>query len=103
MDIVIFGGRESQLPPDWADETYLAILGGATLDASAGAADEARLTFVGVLGGAKLRVPKGSRIHMSGFSFLGGRSVKVQPGDGPKIHVRAFTLLGGLEVTDREE
>jgi hypothetical protein len=98
MDIAILSGRELRYPADWTKQTVVAILGGAAIDASAGAGPDARLTFVGILGGAKLRVQTGSRITTSGFSLLGGRKVDVQPGDGPAIRIAAWTFLGGVEV-----
>jgi hypothetical protein len=101
MDIAILSGRELRFPGDWTKQTVVAILGGASIDATAGAGADAQLTFVGILGGAKLRVQRGSRVTTNGFSLLGGRKVDVQPGDGPSIRIDAWTFLGGVEVSDR--
>jgi hypothetical protein len=100
MDIAILSGRELRYSGDWTEQTVVAILGGASIDLSAGAGPDARLTFVGILGGAKLRVQKGSRVTTNGFSLLGGRKVDVEPGDGPAIRVNAWTFLGGVEIVD---
>jgi hypothetical protein len=100
MDVAILSGRELRSPGDWTMQTVVAILGGATIDASAGAGPDAQLTFVGILGGAKLRVQKGSRITTNGFNLLGGRKVDVEPGDGPAMRLNAWTFLGGVEVVD---
>ncbi len=85
-DVAVFGGREIVLPAGWTEQRLISILGGAEVDATATPGEEAKLTFLSFLGGARVRVPDGSRVTIGGFSFLGGRSVKVhiereRPGD----------------------
>ena len=102
MDVAILGGREITLPGGWERRTLVSILGGAEIDARATPGEGATLTFVSVFGGANMKVARGARVSVEGFSFLGGRKIDTSPGDGPEIKVRAYTFLGGLRVTDRE-
>ena len=44
----------------------------------------------------------GTSVALSGLSLLGGRDVKVPPGDGPVLRVRAFAILGGVTVKAAE-
>jgi hypothetical protein len=85
MNIAILGGfGKRPLAPGWKRETAFAVLGGGEFDLSdAPGSEGARLNAIAVLGGIKLRVAPGTRVTMSGFSFLGGREALVQPGDGP--------------------
>ena len=104
MNVALFGGfAKTPLAPGWRRETAIALLGGGDLDlAAATPADDARLTAIAVFGGIDVRVPAGARIAMSGFSLLGGREVKVPPGDGPTIRIRAVAIFGGVTVQPSE-
>ena len=101
MFVVVVGDRRSTLPVDWTKETAIAILGDATLDASAGAGPQASLTFVGIGSDLELRVPAGSRVRESGFSLIGDRQIEVSPGQGPEISIRVFGLFNDVKVTDQ--
>ena len=105
MNVAIFGGfGKAPPPPGWKHESALAVLGGGELDLTRAApADDARLTAVAFLGGIDVRVPAGTRVAMSGLSLVGGREVKVEPGDGPTIRVRAIAVLGGVTVSTRDD
>jgi hypothetical protein len=102
MDVSILGGRSVTLPAGWAQRTLVSVLGGMDVDARAIPGPGAALTFVAVFGGADIKVAKGARVSLGGFSLLGGRRVETTPGEGPEINVRAFTVFGGLTITDRE-
>jgi len=102
MDLAILGGRKITLPSGWQRRTFVSILGGADIDARARPGEDAKLTIVTILGGANVKVPRGARVSVDGFSFLGGRKVETAPEDGPEIAVRAFTVLGGAQVTDED-
>ena len=100
MNMALFGGFAKAPPaPGWKRETAVAILGGGELDLTRSApGEDARLTAIALLGGIDVRVPEGARVAMSGLSLLGGREVKVVPGDGPVIRIRAIAILGGVAV-----
>lgn len=102
MQIAIFGGTdESGFPPEWSDETVVALVGGVTLDLTKRRpAPDATLTLIGAIGGARIVVPVGVRLAVEGVSLLGGRSVRVRSGGGPNLRIRAFLLLGGLSVIE---
>jgi hypothetical protein len=84
--------------------TYLTLLGGVDLDLR-----EAQLTApvvqvqtIAVVGGVRVRVPRGVRVEVTGFSVLGGRRVRVDESavgpHAPTVVIRAFLILGGLDV-----
>jgi hypothetical protein len=102
MDVSILGGRDVTLPVGWQQRSFLSVLAGASIDARATPGEGAKLTFIAVFGGAEIRVQRGARVSLDGFSLLGGRKIETSPGDGPEITVRAFSFLGGLKITDRE-
>jgi hypothetical protein len=100
MTFSIIGDRRTNLPPNWTQETTVALLGDTHIDASAGASAGAVLTIVSVLGDARVRLPAGSRVALRGFNGLGDRSVRVTAGSGPEVTVKMYSLFGDLEVTD---
>jgi hypothetical protein len=103
VNVALFGGLGRRpLPPGWTKETLVAILGGADIDLTESPPGPgARLTAVAILGGVKIRVPRGTRVSVSGFSLLGGREAKVsQSGDGPEIGMSLWAFLGGVEVKE---
>src|SRR5690242_4783291 len=86
-----------------AKTVSVSLIGGADLDLRETrlAAPEVTLTKVSLIGGVDLKVPHGVRVRVSGFSLLGGRSIKLdEPADpaAPTLHVRAFSLIGGVSV-----
>jgi hypothetical protein len=86
-----------------AKTVSVSLIGGADLDLRETrlAAPEVTLTKVSVIGGVDLKVPRGVRVRVSGFSVLGGRSVQLDdPPDpsAPTLHVRVFSLIGGVRV-----
>jgi hypothetical protein len=102
VDVAILGGRKITLPSGWRRRTFVSLLGGAEIDARALPGEDAKLTIVTLLGGVHVKVPRGARVSVDGFSFLGGRRVETTPAEGPEIAVRAFTVLGGSHVTDQD-
>jgi hypothetical protein len=103
MDVSILGGRRISLPSGWRRQTSVSLLGGSRIDAGATPGEDAKLTIVTILGGIHMKVPKGAKVSVGGFSLLGGRKVETTPGEGPEISVRAFSFLGGIHITDKEE
>jgi Domain of unknown function (DUF1707) len=81
----------------------VSLIGGADLDLRETrlGAPSVTLTKVSVIGGVDLKVPRGVRVRISGFSLLGGRSVQLaEPTDpsAPTLELRAFSLIGGVRV-----
>lgn len=102
-DVAVLGGRKVTLANGWTNQTLVAVLGGAQVDATAPPAPGATLRLVTILGGAEVFVPEGARVSVGGFSLLGGRHVDVDSrDDGPEIRVTAFSFFGGARITDRK-
>jgi class 3 adenylate cyclase len=85
----------------------LAIMGGCDLDLRQAEIEgpEVEITAVAFWGGIKVVVPEGFDVELRGFSFMGGRSLRVRdvpiiPGS-PRIVVRGFAVMGGIEVQSR--
>ena len=66
---------------------------------------EVVITAFAFWGGIKVTVPEGFDVELIGFSFMGGRSLKMRdvpiiPGS-PRIVVRGFAVMGGIDVRSR--
>jgi len=86
-----------------ANTVSVSLIGGADLDLrdTRLAARDVTLTKVSLIGGVDLKVPRGVKVRLSGFSLLGGRSIELDdPTDpsAPTLHVRLFSLIGGVSV-----
>jgi len=82
----------------------ISLVGGARLDLRQAqlAAPEVTLTKVSLVGGVRVAVPQGVRVHVSGFSLVGGTSLAggPEPAPGaPIVHIRAFSLVGGVRIS----
>jgi hypothetical protein len=64
------------------------------------AAPEVELTRWSLIGGVSAGVPVGVRVEVSGFTLLGGRSVRLpEPAPGaPVLRLRLFSIIGGISV-----
>jgi class 3 adenylate cyclase len=85
----------------------VAVLGGCDMDLRKAEIQgpEVEITAVAVLGGIDITVPEGFDVELRGFSFMGGRDLKLRdvpivPGS-PRIVVKGFAFLGGIEVKSR--
>lgn len=85
----------------------VAVLGGCDIDLRSAEIDgpEVSITAFALLGGVTVVVPEGFAVELQGFSFLGGRDLRLRdvprvPGS-PVIVVRGFALLGGIDVKSR--
>ncbi len=102
MNLAMLGGfGKRPFAPGWTKQTAIAVLGGGEIDLTQSPPGEgAQLTAVAVLGGIDVTVAPGSRLTVSGFSLLGGREIKVEPGEGPAMRMRLIAVLGGVEVKE---
>ncbi len=101
MYMTLFGDRRGTLPAGWINETIVALLGDARIDATGPAGRRARMTFLGLAGDAVVHVPSGSRVTGGGLSVFGDRKIEVSPGDGPEIRIDGYSLFGDVRVSDR--
>jgi class 3 adenylate cyclase len=87
--------------------TAVAVMGGCDMDLRHAEIDgpEVVITAVAFWGGVQIIVPEGFDVELEGFSFMGGRDLKLRnvprvPGS-PRIRVRGFAIMGGIEVKSR--
>ncbi len=87
--------------------TAIAVMGGCHLDlreAELGG-PEVTINALSVMGGINIFVPDDVEVDVSGFSFMGGRNVRVKaprtPADAAVVHIRAYSVMGGLNVVTR--
>ncbi len=85
----------------------VAVMGGCDLDLRRAEIDgpEVNITAVAFWGGINVIVPEGFDVELRGFSFMGGRSIRLRdvpivPGS-PRIVVRGFAVMGGIDVKSR--
>ncbi len=85
----------------------VAVMGGCELDLRRAELDgpEIEITAVAFWGGIDILVPEGFDVELQGFSFMGGRDLKLRdvplvPGS-PRIVVRAYAVMGGIDVKSR--
>ena len=85
----------------------VAVMGGCDLDLRRAEIDgpEVEITAVAFWGGVKIIVPEGFDVELRGFSFMGGRTMRLRdvprvPGS-PRIIVRAFSCMAGIEIRSR--
>ncbi len=87
--------------------TAVAVMGGVDIDLRRAEIDgpEVVITAVAFWGGISLVVPEGFDVDLEGFSFMGGRNMRLRdvprvPGS-PRIRVRAFAVMGGIDVRSK--
>jgi class 3 adenylate cyclase len=87
--------------------TAIAVMGGCDLDLRHAEIDgpEVVITAIAFWGGIQIIVPEGFDVELEGFSFMGGRDLKLRnvprvPGS-PRIRVRGFAIMGGIDVKSR--
>ena len=66
---------------------------------------EVEITAVAFWGGINIIVPEGFDVELQGFSFMGGRELKLRDvpivRGSPRIVVRGFSIMGGIVVKSR--
>lgn len=87
--------------------TAVAVMGSCEMDLRHAEIDgsEIVITAITFWGGITVTVPEGFDVELEGFSFMGGRDLKLQsaplvPGS-PRIRVRGFAIMGGITVRSR--
>jgi class 3 adenylate cyclase len=87
--------------------TAVAVMGGCDLDLRQAEIDgpEVVIKAVAFWGGIKIIVPEGFDVELDGFSFMGGRNLRLRnvpliPGS-PRIRIRGFAVMGGIDVRSR--
>jgi class 3 adenylate cyclase len=90
-----------------ARTSAVAVMGGCDLDLRQAEIDgpEVVITAVAFMGGINVIVPEGFDVELVGFSFMGGRKLKLRnvpmvPGS-PRIRVRGFAVMGGIDVRSK--
>jgi class 3 adenylate cyclase len=85
----------------------VAVMGGCDIDLRLAEIEgpEIEITAIALMGGINVIVPEGFDVELRGFSFMGGRSLRMRdvplvPGS-PRIVVRGFAVMGGIEVKSR--
>ncbi len=85
----------------------IAVMGGCDMDLRRAEIEgpEIEITAIAVWGGIDIIVPEGFDVDLRGFSFMGGRSLRLRdvpivPGS-PRIVIRGFAVMGGIEVKSR--
>jgi hypothetical protein len=87
--------------------TAVAVMGGVDIDLRRAEIDgpEVVITALAFWGGISLVVPEGFDVELEGFSFMGGRKLRLRdvpriPGS-PRIRVRGFAVMGGIDVRSK--
>jgi class 3 adenylate cyclase len=85
----------------------IAVMGGCDMDLRRAEIEgpEIEITAVAFWGGINIIVPEGFDVELRGFSFMGGRNLRLRdvpivPGS-PRIIVRGFAVMGGVDVKSR--
>jgi class 3 adenylate cyclase len=85
----------------------VAVMGGCDMDLRRAEIEgpEVEITAVAFWGGIDIIVPEGFDVELQGFSFMGGRELRLRdvpivPGS-PRIVVRGFAVMGGIDVKSR--
>jgi class 3 adenylate cyclase len=87
--------------------TAVAVMGGCDMDLRRAEIDgpEVEITAFAFWGGIKVIVPEGFDVELRGFSFMGGRSLRLRDvpivRGSPRIVIRGFAVMGGIEVVSR--
>jgi class 3 adenylate cyclase len=85
----------------------VAVMGGCDLDLRRAEIEgpEVTISAVAFWGGIRITVPEGFDVELRGFSFMGGRSLRLKdvariPGS-PVIIVKGYSVMGGIDVRSR--
>jgi Domain of unknown function (DUF1707)/Cell wall-active antibiotics response 4TMS YvqF len=87
--------------------TAVAVMGGCSIDLREAIlpAGGLRINAIAVMGGMEITVPEGMDVVLTGFSFMGGRSVKLADAprrtDLPTVHIHAIAIMGGFDIRSK--
>jgi len=87
--------------------TAVAVMGGCDLDLRGAEIEssEVEITAVSFWGGIEILVPEGFDVELRGFSFMGGRSLRLRDVPivprSPRIVIRGFAVMGSIAVKSR--
>jgi hypothetical protein len=84
MYVTFFGDRRGTLPAGWINETIVALLGDARIDATSSAGPGATIRFLGLAGDAVVQVPPGSRVTAAGSVCSGTARSRSCRATGPR-------------------
>ena len=85
----------------------VAVMGGCDMDLRRAEIEgpEVEITAVAFWGGINIIVPEGFDVELQGFSFMGGRELRLRDvpivRGSPRIVVRGFSIMGGIGVKSR--
>jgi class 3 adenylate cyclase len=85
----------------------VAVMGGCDMDLRRAEIEgpEVEITAVAFWGGINVIVPEGFDVELQGFSFMGGRELRLRDvpivRGSPRIVVRGFAIMGGIVVKSR--
>jgi class 3 adenylate cyclase len=85
----------------------VAVMGGCDMDLRRAEIDgpEVEITAVAFWGGINIIVPEGFDVELRGFSFMGGRELRLRDvpivRGSPRIVVHGFAIMGGIDVKSR--
>jgi class 3 adenylate cyclase len=87
--------------------TAVAVMGGCEIDLRQAEIEgsEVVITAVAFWGGIKVIVPEGFDVQLEGFSFMGGRDLRLRPvplvPGSPRIRIRGYSVMGGIDIRSR--
>ena len=110
FNISVLGGSDLGKRP-WKPGKKLwavSLLGGTSIDFQQAQLEEevTKVVCISLLGGIEIVVPQGLPVTLSGFSFLGGREMKLSKSEmasGKSLNVVAFAILGGMSIKPPKE
>ena len=86
----------------------ITLWGGTDIDFQQAQLEEevTKVVCISLLGGIEIIVPQDLPVTLSGFSFLGGREMKLSQPEvtsGKSLNVAAFAILGGMSIKPPKE
>ena len=109
----VMGGTEislEQVRESNGEIDVATVMGGAEIDLrNMDPDEEATIDGAAVMGGVNVLVDPGTRVHLGGFAFMGGRSIdeaitRAEPAENaPVVNVSVNALMGGVDVSNEPD